>query len=136
MGVVAVDLDRHFLTELLPSRSAVAALRAALIVMHHYTLTNARLACVDPRAQRDDDTARLMTGDDGIRIHGQSGRLRPTLRSPVLMQIAAAHPGRLHLDHDVLRPRRGVIELHQFELASARKHHALHGSLPGSCSTR
>ena len=65
MLVVAVDLDRHLLAELLPSGPALIALRAALIVMHHHALADPRLPGIDGRADRDHDAARLVPDNDG-----------------------------------------------------------------------
>src|SRR5262245_60459177 len=47
-----------------------------------------------------------------------------------MVQIAPAHARRLHLDDDLVRPRRRIGEGHQFELAITGEHDAAHGFLP------
>jgi hypothetical protein len=42
------------------------------------------------------------------------------------MQIATAHAGRFHLDDDLALARRRIGEIHQFELAFARKYDPAH----------
>ncbi len=64
MGVVAIDLDRHFLAELLPAGAAMVALGAALIVMHHDALADPRFLRPDRGADRNHHTAGLVAGDD------------------------------------------------------------------------
>jgi len=93
MGVVAIDLDRHLLAELLPSGAAMVALGAALIVMHHHALADPRLLRVDRCADRD---------HYGRRVHARRSRDRrpPEYRLPaprslgasVLVQVAADMP--------------------------------------------
>jgi hypothetical protein len=46
------------------------------------------------------------------------------------MQIAAAHAGRLHLDHHVMGVGSGIGELHQFQSALAREYNTAHDFLP------
>ena len=107
MGVVAVDLDRHLLAELLPAGAAMIALGAALIVMHHHALADR----APPRGSTAEPTATTtpqgswpaMTGSG---FGGKPRRLaRLALRAAILVQVAAAHAGRLHLDHDLVRTR-------------------------------
>src|SRR5882757_5542033 len=126
MRVVAVDFDRHLLAELLPSRAAMVALGAALIMVHHHAPTDMRLLCIDGGADRDYHAAGFVSGDHGAVLHRDAGGLRLALRAAVLMQVAAAHAGRLHLDHDVMSIRSGVGELHQFQSALAREYNAAH----------
>ena len=99
----------------------MVALGAALIVMHHDALADARLLGIDRGADRDHHAAGFMAGDDRAVVHRNAGRLGLALRPAVLMQVAAAHAGRLHLDHHVMGIGRGIGELHQFQLAFARK---------------
>src|SRR6267142_5245165 len=126
MRVVAVDLHRHLLAELLPSRAAMVALGAALIMMHHHALTDMRLLCLDGGADSDHHAAGFVSGDHGAVLHRDAGGLRLALRAAVLMQVAAAHAGRLHFDDDVMRFRSGIGELHQFQSALAREYNAAH----------
>src|SRR5260370_40726627 len=102
MGVVAIDFDRHFLAELLPSGAAMVALGAALIMMHHDALADARFLGIDRGADRDHDAAGFMPGDDRALRHRNAGRARRTLGAAVLMQFAAARAGLLQLDQDII----------------------------------
>src|SRR5467141_742811 len=133
MRVVAVDLHRHLLAELLPSRAAMVALGAALIMVHHHALTDMRLLCIDGGAGRDHHAAGFVSGDHGAVLHRDAGGLRLALRAAVLMQVAAAHAGRLHFDDDVMSIRSGIGELHQFQSALAREYNAAHRVLPCFC---
>jgi hypothetical protein len=49
------------------------------------------------------------------------------------MQVAAAHAGRLHLQHHIMRPRKRIVELHELQLAVAGEYDAAHGRLPWLC---
>src|SRR6202048_3295203 len=102
MGLVAVDLDRHLLAELLPSGAAMVALGAALIMMHHHALADARFHGPDRGADRDHHAARFMPGDDRAFGHRDAGRTRLAFWAAVLMQVASAHAGGLHFDHDLM----------------------------------
>ncbi len=126
MGVVAVHLDRHLLAELLPAGAAVVALRAALIMVHHHALADMRFLGADRGACGDHDPAGFVAGDDGAVAHRNAARLGLAFRAAVLMQIAAAHAGRLHFDDDVVSIGGGVFELHQFQFAFAVKDNAAH----------
>src|SRR2546421_5138471 len=130
MADIAVHLDRDLLAELLPAGAAMVALRATLIVMHHHALADPRLLGIDGRADRDDDPARLVAGDDGALVHGNAARLGLAFRATILMQVAAAHAGRLHFDDDVVGIGGGVFELHQFQFAFAVKDNTAHRSPP------
>jgi hypothetical protein len=129
MGVVAVDLDRHLLAELLPSGAAMIALGASLIMVHHHPLADPRLPGIDRGAGRDHHAAGFVPGDDGTVPGRNAGGLGLALRATVLMQVAAAHAGRLHLDDHVMGIRGGIGEGHQFQPAFAREHNAAHGFL-------
>src|SRR6516165_7368675 len=107
MGVVAVYQDRLFLAQLRPARAAVVAHRAALVVVHHDALTVAGHLVADPGADRRDDAARLVPGDDRIGVDRQPADRRAARFGPaVLVQIAAAHARGLHLDDDLAGTRR------------------------------
>src|SRR5450631_858341 len=129
MSVVAVYLDRHLLAELLPSGAAMVALGAALIMVHHHALADPRLLGIDRGADRDHDAAGFVPSDDGTVPHRNAGRLGLALRAAVLMQVAAAHAGRLHLDNHVMGFRSGIGERHQFQSAFSREYNAAHGFL-------
>src|SRR5689334_19636127 len=71
-----------------------------------------------------------MTSDHGIWILRKAGRLAGlAFRTTVLVQVTAAHAGRFHFDHDLVRAWRGVGKLHQFQFAATGEHHTTHGSL-------
>jgi hypothetical protein len=76
----------------------------------------------------------FVPGDDGTVAHRDAAGLPLALGAAVLMQVAAAHAGRLHLDDDIVSVRRGIGEWHQFQLAFAVKHHATHRFLRCYCS--
>src|SRR5947208_4308891 len=116
MGVVAIDQHRLLLAELRPARAAVVADRAALVMVHHDALPDLRLRLADPWADRSDDAAGLVPGDDRLGRRGQTADRGPALWPAVLVQIAAAHAGSLHLDDDLAFARRRIGKVHQFEL--------------------
>src|SRR6516225_86896 len=102
VGVIAVDQDRLFLAQLRPARAAVVAHRAALVMVHHDTLPDPRHLLADPGADRGDDTARLVPGDDRVGVDRQPADRRTARFGPaVLVQVATAHPRGLHLDDDL-----------------------------------
>ena len=107
----------------------MVALGAALIMMHHHALADMGFPGIDRGAQRHHHAAGLVPGDDGPLSHWNAGGLGLAPRAAVLMQVAAAHARRLHLDDDIVSFRRGIGELHQFQLALAGKHNAAHGFL-------
>src|SRR5262249_8281476 len=87
-------------------------------------------------AERDHDAARLVAGDHrlGATRKARGGIARLEARA-IDVQVAAAHAGRLDLEHDVARPRHRVGKITQRELAVTEKHAALHGeSLSYVCS--
>src|SRR6185312_2278423 len=90
MGVVAIDLDRHLLAELLPAGAAMVALGAALIMVHHHALADAPFLLAHGRADRNHDAAGLMARNDRSVPHRYPAGLLPSLGPAVLMQIAAA----------------------------------------------
>ena len=112
----------------------MVALGAALVVMHHHALADLRFLGVDRAADRDHHAAGFVPGDDGAVAHRDAAGLALALGAAVLMQIAAAHAGRLHLDDDIVSVRRGIGELHQFQFAFAVEYHAAHGFLRCYCS--
>ena len=78
MGIVAVDEDRLFLTQLRPAGPAVLANRAALVMVHHDPLADPRHFLADTGADRRDDAARLVAADDRVRVDRQAAdRLAP-----------------------------------------------------------
>src|SRR5207248_149861 len=129
MGVVAIDQHRLLLAELRPARAAVVAHRAALVMVDHDALANLGLRLADPGADRGNDAAGLVPGDDWLGRRRQPADRRAALRPPVLVQIAAAHARRLHLDDDLALARRRIGEVHQLELPFALKHDPAHSSL-------
>src|SRR5258705_10106412 len=116
MVVVAVNLDRHFLAQLRPARAAMVADGAAFVMMHHDALADLRLLVADTRADGRDDAARLVPTDDRVRIDRQAADgLAPRFGAAVLVQIAAAHAGRLHLADDLASPRGRSGKFHQLD---------------------
>ena len=67
-----------------------------------------------------------MAGDDRLGRRRQAAYRGTAFRPAVLVQVAAAHAGGLHLDDDFALARCRVGELHHFELAFAGKHNPAH----------
>jgi hypothetical protein len=85
---------------------------------------------VDVAADRRDDAARLVARDHRLTAVLQSQRLeRRARRRPIELQVAAAHPGCLDLQHHVARAGLGIGKLDQVEGAVPREDHATHHSL-------
>src|SRR6266852_9270882 len=105
------------------------ALRAALIVMHHDALADSRHLHVDVATDSDHHAAGFVPRNDRTLLHRNAGGLWLTFGTAVLMQVAAAHAGRLHLDDDIVSVRRWIGKLHQFQPAFAREYNAAHRSL-------
>ena len=130
VGVVAIDLHRHLLAELLPAGAAMAALGAALIVMHHHSVADLGLCIGDPGPDRHDDATGLVPGNDGAGAGRDTGACpRQVLRAAVLVQVRPAHAGGLHFKHHFARPRCRVRESHDLDSPFAGKHDATHGFL-------
>src|SRR5206468_3144946 len=130
MGVVAIDLNGHLLAELLPAGEAMAAAGATLVVMHHHAVADLGLRFADARSDCDDNSARFVPGNDRIGV-GRQTRAAPrlALRPAVLMEVRSAHPGSLHLQHDLTWSRPRVREGHNLKGTLARENNALHGAL-------
>ena len=103
---------------------------AALVVVHHDALADLGLRRADPRPDRGDDAAGLVPGDGRLARRREAAGRAAALRPPVLVQVAAAHARRLHLDDDLAFARGRIGEVHQLELAFAGKHHPAHRSPP------
>src|ERR1700736_1868232 len=101
MGVVAIDQDRLLLAKLRPARAAVVAHRAALVMVHHDALSDLRLRLADAGADRGNPAARLGPGEARPGRRREAADRRAALLPSVLVQIAAAHARRLHLDDDL-----------------------------------
>src|SRR5690348_3727155 len=129
MRVVAIDQHRLLLAELRPARAAVVADRAALVMVHHDALPDLRLRFTDPGADRGDDAAGLVPGDDRLGRGGEAADGGPALWPAVLVQVAAAHARGLHLDDDLAFARRRIGKVHQLELPFALKHDPAHACL-------
>ena len=127
MGVVAIDQDRLLLAQLRPARAAMLAYRAALVVMHHDALPVAYHLAVYTSADRGDDTARLVPGDDRVGVDRQPADRRTAgFGSAVLVQVATAHPRGLYLDDNLAGPGGGVGKLHELDLPLTREHNTAH----------
>jgi hypothetical protein len=98
-------------------------------MVHHHPLADARFPGIDGRAERHHDAAGFVPGDNRAIFHRNAGRLGLAFGAAVLMQVAAAHAGRLHLDHHLMGVGGRVGELHQFQPALAGEHNAAHGFL-------
>ena len=125
----AVD-DDPLRAELGPARPAVLAVATALVVVVHHALTDRRVGLRDPRAALEDDAAGLVSGDHGSarapeaqRLGGAAGPGRA-----IGMEVAPAQAGGLHLEDHLARPRRGVGEAPELELAVAQEHDSSHRS--------
>src|SRR5215217_7041458 len=129
MGVVAVDQHRLLLAELRPARAAMVANCAALVVMHHDPLPDLGLRGADPRPDRGDDAAGLVTADGRLARRRKPAGRAAASRPAILVQVAAAHAGGLHLDDDLALARGRIGELHQLELALAGKDNPAHSTL-------
>jgi hypothetical protein len=112
----------------------VLARTAAVVVVIHDALPDARLLLRDARADGGHDAAGLVPRDDA-RLTSDTARHDPRrlCRRAVIVQIAAAHAGRLDLEHHVARPRCGIGKVPELELAIAEKHDALHAGLRYGC---
>src|SRR3982074_2626182 len=99
MGVVAIDLDRDLLAELLPAGAAVVALGAALIMMHHHALRSRPAMASSRTRDRDHDAAGTVPGDHGTVPDRRTAATRSSLACARTGDGPAAHAGRLHLDH-------------------------------------
>src|SRR6185295_7098562 len=128
----AVDHDA-LTAELSPADLAVLAVAAALVVVDHHALARRRVGLADTGATRGDDTARLVTGDDGSTRAAQAQRCGRVADGAIGMQIAPAHSRGLHGDDDFAGPRRRVREFTQLELSSTEENDATHrSSFPAS----
>src|SRR3954471_17527343 len=102
------------------------------IVVIHDALADAGFPLRHPHADRHDHATGLVAGNHGLGTALEAGACIAGLeRSAVDVQIAAAHPRGLDLEHDVARAGRGVGKVTQLELAVTDKHHALHAILLG-----
>jgi hypothetical protein len=101
-------------------------------MMDHDARSDPRRLGIDAGADRGDDPARLVPGDDGIGVDRQPAAGAARFRPAVLVQVAAAHPRRLHLDDDFARTRRRIGKVHQFELALAGEDNPAHDIPPCS----
>jgi hypothetical protein len=91
------------------------------------TLISRRLAFRYAGAARDDDSTRLMPGNERVFQVAQPERLlRFARRRAVELEVRAAHAGGLHLDHHFARPGRRVGECAQLDLAVAEEDGAAH----------
>jgi hypothetical protein len=60
-------------------------------MVNHNTLADARFLLADALADRRNDAARFVTGNDGSRFAKAKSARSLTLRSAIHLQIAAAH---------------------------------------------
>src|SRR5882762_9713290 len=129
-AVRANAVDHNALTaELRPADPAVLAHAAAGVMMIHDALADRCLAFRNARAARRDHAAGLVPTDERPGITAQAERgLRRAGRRAVELEIAAAHPRGLHLDHHLARSGRGIGEIADFDLAITEKDRSSHPS--------
>src|SRR5262245_30750050 len=113
--------------ELRPAEAAMAARAAALVVVIHHAPADQRRIHAD--AHCGDDATRLVTRNDGTAAAEAEGGGGIAGRA-IGMQIAAAHPGGLHLEHDLAGSWRRIGKFLDFELAIAEEYDAPHGQPP------
>ncbi len=89
------------------------------------------LGGADPGADRGDDAARLVPGDGRLARGGEAAGRAAGFRAAVLVEVAAAHARRLHLDDDLALARNRIGEVHQLELAFSGKDNPAHRFLLG-----
>src|SRR6185436_2453038 len=110
--------------ELRPSSATVLARAATPVVMVHHPRAVRQLLFTDSGAARDDDAARLVARDHrATRASEPERRAHAAARSrcAIGVQVAAAHAGGLHLDHNFAGSRRRIRKFLQLELALAQK---------------
>ena len=105
----------------------MTARAAALVVVIHHAPADQRPIYAD--AYRGDDAARLVTRDDRTTAAEAERGGRVACRA-IGMQIAAAHPRGLHLEHDLAGFWRRIGKLLDLELAIAEEYDAPHGKPP------
>src|SRR5262249_41178063 len=113
--------------ELRPAAAAVLAAPAALVVVIHHALADQ--SWVDAGADGMDDAARLVAGDHRSAAPAEAQARGGIAGGPVRVEVAAAHPRRLHGQHDLAGPSDRVGELLQLKLTISQEHHTTHGRL-------
>ena len=94
--------------------------------MHHDARADFGGALIDRAANSRHYAAGLVPGDHRAADFAEA-KGSGFSRRAIEPQIAAAHAGRLDLDDNVMRPRRGIGELHQLQFAIAQERDAAHG---------
>ena len=127
MGGHAVDFLHSGLAQLHPAARTVRAGAATPVVVFHHTHADPRLPFADAHPDGGNHTTGLMPRDDQATLAANTeSRTGSTGRRAVELEVAAAHPGRLDLQHDFAWPWRGVREVPQLEAAVAGEHNAFH----------
>src|SRR5215510_10565433 len=123
--------DGALQTHLRPSRPAVLAGAAAVVVMVHDALADARFFLGDAGADGSHDAAGLVAGDHAGRPSNATGH-GPTRvgRGAIVVQVAPAHARGLDLEDHIPRAGCRIGEVSELELAITEKHDAFHGSPP------
>src|SRR5436190_22824785 len=118
MPAVAGDPVGHesLLAQLRPAAPAMAAHPASLVMVAHHALADARFALADARADGCHDSAGLMPGDDRPVRCSTDGE-PAALGRAIGVQVAAAHPGSLHGEHDLARTGCRIREFLDCKLA-------------------
>src|SRR5689334_13969198 len=103
--------------------------------MIHDPLADGRFTLRHARSARSDHAARLVPGDERLGPLPEPERLlRLARRRAVELEIRAAQPGGLHLDHDFARTGRRIWEVAHLDTAIAEEHRALHFRSSGANS--
>src|SRR5207302_7711613 len=101
------------------------AYAAARVMVIHDALADGGFALGHAGAARGEHAAGLVPGDDRLRPVAQTQRrLRRARRRAVELEIAAAHAGGLHLDHDLAMAGRGVREIADLDFLVAQEYGA------------
>src|SRR5262249_24982935 len=112
-----------------PAAAAMLARTAAAIMVHHDARANLRRALVDFAPDRGHHPAGLVTGNDWAFELAEPKRGGFLAGRAIELQIAAAHPRRLDLDHDVVWSGRRIGKFADLQFASAKKTYPAHRAL-------
>ena len=138
MGCPAVNVRHLVFADLGPPGAALIADVAAGVVMDHHPLPDPRNVPINPRPDRYDDPAGLVSGDYGSAVAhrlvrfalGQFAKRPVVARCAVGVQITAAKTRCLDLDDHFARPWRRIVELHDLDPLVSGKCHTPHIALP------
>src|SRR5271169_2645651 len=116
----SIDFGNTVHAQLHPTRRALRTHPAPPVVMLHRSHPDPRLLFGNARSNGHDLTTRFMARNDGTAPDGEAeGRGAPS--STVELEVTAAHPRSLNLQHDFAGPGLRVRELEDLELAISNK---------------